>query len=186
MKIEITENVIREMFNLFQITWHQKWTTAFVDDKIYNLALRVWQNTLITVKYESLKKTVEYMVMNLEWPPCPAQVLKKCESYEGVPDEEEAFRLITEKKFINPFVKLSCARISAWEWSHNSEEVIREKFKHAYQQTLDAYRAESRDALKLNNLNENTDKELESDLDLSNKIKNKASNKSMAKRSGYR
>lgn len=95
-----------------------------------------WALGLEGTDENSIDKAIGFCRTQKEWPPSIAEFLGICEKLEGLPTWRESLNDAINGNFHHPIIKLTYQKVGSWDMSHDLADVLQEKFKEAYADSL--------------------------------------------------
>ncbi len=122
-----------------------RWIKQFDSDELYENAKKEWASALGGMSGDEIRSALEKCKKYVDWPPSPSEFRKLG---KNIISEEDALQAAVRRDFRNPIVSYAFKKIGAWDFSHDTDAVLRPKFKKAYQEAISA-NLEQDDSLRL-------------------------------------
>jgi hypothetical protein len=129
------------LYARFCAIYGDKFYKAYHDEDFKKIWVHEWVSALSNIDVALIKGVLDYCKSSIEWPPSIAEFLRICEKHSGIPQMEEALSLAIRREFNHPIIFMAYEKIGNWAMKHSKEDVLREKFKEAYENALNDFRS---------------------------------------------
>lgn len=120
---------IKKLFCEFGSIWLQKWYSNFLNERETIECAKNWQEALDGMPANAIKEAISYCRDNLEWPPSIAEFRRLCLK-QYLPSVDETIQKAIRRDFNNPIIHSIYLKIGSWDFSHDSEKVLKRKVKN--------------------------------------------------------
>lgn len=136
--------LIGRLFARFKGRYGNLWTSRANNDEEWLFIMEDWLEELSRFSVDQLravfKKTLS---IYKEFPPTLGQMVDMCLKESGVPSVQEVIRLMVNRDFSHPLVKMVFDKIGSWTLSNGKEEEIQRKAKEYYTSALSQFHIET-------------------------------------------
>lgn len=121
------------IFYRLRIIYDEDWTKKLRDPKIAEKIFEEWQFGCADMSSDEIKIALDKCRDNLSFVPKVADFRRMGKK---VISEEDALQAAVRRDFSDPVVGYAFKKIGAWDFSHDTDLVLRQKFKKAYQEAI--------------------------------------------------
>lgn len=129
----VTRQLIQKMFVKFANRYGNLWTSRLGEHGDWKGCEDDWLEELsafsMSDAVNSIKKA---LVIYKDFPPTLGQIIDLCLEESGVPRQDEIIKLMIERKFNHPMVKLVYDKVGGWMLSNGKSEEISRKVSSVY------------------------------------------------------
>ena len=138
----VDRSQIVRLFAKFTSRYLQAWTSIVSSNEAWEFIIDDWLEELSKFSLSDLHKAVrEAFDIYKKFPPKLGELVDLCLKASGVPDENHIARLMVNKDFSHPIVKLIYDKIGSWKMSNGSEKEIAEKIASFYPQAVSEFKS---------------------------------------------
>lgn len=119
----------------FCTIYGHKFSKGHTDDLI-KLWCSDWKKGIYGIDELTLKKSIDYCLMNLEWPPSIAEFRRICEEVSGILSVQQIIKLCIARDLTHPLVLSIFESVGSWAFSHDKEADLHKKVKKAKEEYL--------------------------------------------------
>lgn len=147
----------KALYERFSVIYNDKFIKSNHDEFFIKRWWDEWAEGLDGIDPYSIKEALSHCRIKLEWPPSIAEFRKICAKICGYPSIEQSLQAAIRREFNHPIVAIAYDNIGAWAMKHDKEEILRKKFSNAYDEAVQEFRANPKEAfLKLEAVKERT------------------------------
>lgn len=118
--------------------YRHAWTSSHTTTQEWKLAKSLWANALQDVPAKVIGQVIDKLISSGEdYPPSLPVFLKMCRKQDGTPTESQAFQLALRREFTHPLINMAYKKIGSWDFTHDTEVILKKKFKKAYQESVE-------------------------------------------------
>jgi hypothetical protein len=139
----------KALYLRFTTIYQDKLTRHHTNDEVLQIWLNDWAACIDDIENEKIVAGIEYCRMYLEWPPSIPEFRRICRGDDDIPSVDQVFTLAMRRIFTHPLTQLVFDEVGSWAFSHDKEEVLRQKIKSAYASALLQFRTISTQKLSL-------------------------------------
>lgn len=133
MTHSVDRPLIAKLFAKFANKYGKLWTGRLGDNGDWDYCLDDWHQELQGFTLEQLRAAVnKALSIYKEFPPTQGQLIELCVKESGVPDVREVIRMMVNREFNHPLVKMVYEKIGSWTLANGKEAEIQNKVKQAY------------------------------------------------------
>jgi len=126
----------KTLFARFNVIWMKKFTDFFVSDDLSNAWIEEWGESIQRYNSETVKKAINHCKLNMKWPPSLAEFIEVCDSFNGIPSFESAYRACVNRDFDCHLVEKAFNKLDTWEFRRATCEKSEKMFKKAWEAVL--------------------------------------------------
>jgi len=129
----VTQEFVTKLFSRFASKYGKLWTTRLGDDPDWIGCLEDWTEELskFTVAQATQAREKCFLIYK-DFPPTQPQFIELCRKASGIPDEDEIIRLIVNRDFSHPIVKMVYDKIGSWTIKNGKHEEVKAKTRECY------------------------------------------------------
>lgn len=137
MTHSVDERVIKKLFAKFSTRYGSLWTARLGENGNWKDCEDDWLEELSRFNFTHLRAAVKKcFTIYIDYPPTLGQLIHLCMKESGVPDEGEVIRLMVNRDFNHPMVKMIYDKIGSWALINGKEHEIQSKVKSYYDSCL--------------------------------------------------
>lgn len=144
---KLPREMSKRLYLRFSSLWGEKFTRHCPSDEFIEIWWQDWEQGLSGISGNHIKEALDYCRLNLDWPPSLAEFRRLCEKVSGIPSLQECLTLAIRRDFTHPIIAMAFDKIGSWAMKNDKEEVLRDKFKDAYNQALNEFRKDPNEAI---------------------------------------
>ncbi len=127
------ENIVR-LFARFANKYGTLWTTRLGANPDWEMCIDDWYEDLKHFEYKTLVIAAKSTLAKYnDFPPTFGQFEDLCKKHSGFLQRDDAIRMMINRDFSHPIVKMMYERIGSWALTNGKETEIQTKAKEAYQ-----------------------------------------------------
>ena len=131
-KIYLSDKVISRLFVRLSSLYKHSW--AFNSTEELQACKSEWAKALGGINLDAIGNALDELAQTGDsFPPSLPVFVKMCRNHTSLPSEESSYNAALRRDFENnPIAKLCYEKIGSWAFTHDTEEVLKRKFKKAY------------------------------------------------------
>lgn len=128
------ENVVR-LFAKFANKYGSLWTTRLGINPDWEMCIDDWHEDLKKYEYKALVLAARSALVNFnDFPPTFGQFEDLCKKHSGFIQLNDAIRLMMDRDFSHPIVKMMYDKIGSWTLTNGKEADVHAQAKEAYKE----------------------------------------------------
>lgn len=129
----VTHTVITKLFKKYLSIYGNSWSNRHKTESDWNDAVYTWLDALKDFHIMDLRKAYSHsLLVYKDFPPTLGQLLNLCLKESGVPRANDLMRLLVNKDFSHPIVKLMYDKIGSWKLANGTEKELCQKVSEHY------------------------------------------------------
>jgi hypothetical protein len=133
----LDRKLIDLLFIRFEAIYGHLWTSRHTDAKAWQITKDEWRYGLANIDLECIRRCLDDLRTNGDqFPPTLPAFVKMCLSKSGIPSEYEAYQMAIRRKFDHPLAESCYKKIGSWDFTHDTDKVLRKKFAIIYKEIL--------------------------------------------------
>ncbi len=133
MTHSVDKDLVKHLFAKFANKYGKLWTSRLGDSGDWNSCLDDWHDELKVFNLAQLKMAVKKaLAIYRDYPPTQGQLIELCMAEAGVPQVHDVIRLMVNRDFSHPLVKMVYDQIGSWTLTNGKEAEIKSKAQSAY------------------------------------------------------
>jgi hypothetical protein len=133
----LSRKLIDQLFLKLDGLYGHAWTSRHTNAISWEIAKNEWGNALTGIKVSWIEHALtELLNEGDQFPPSLPAFLKLCRDQRGIITEELAYHEALTRNFKDPISKLCYEKIGSWDFTHDSEKVLKKKFANAYREVV--------------------------------------------------
>lgn len=134
---------ISRLFVKYKGRYGGLWTCRAASDQEWRWVMEDWLEELRCFSLDVLRLAFKKSLIEFEQaPPTLSQLVHLCIQESGAPDVQEVIRLMIDREFSHPLVKMVYDKIGSWTLSNGKEDEIQRKAKEYYDEALSSFHIE--------------------------------------------
>lgn len=125
----------------FCAIYGNKFVQSYHDEDFKDIWCAEWVSGLRSIDVKFIKDALEYCKTHMDWSPSIAEFKKVCERTSGIPSEGQCLAAAIHDDFSHPLTVMAYEKVGSWTMKNSKEAELVPKFKAAYQEALDLFRA---------------------------------------------
>lgn len=143
MTHSVNREIITRLFAKFANRYGKIWTTRLGEDGDWNACADEWLEELQQFDLAVLRQGVNVALgIYKDYPPTLGQLIDLCMKESGVPEISKVIRMMTNKDFSHPVVKMIYDKIGSWKLSNGSEKEIINLVREHYDRMINTFKTE--------------------------------------------
>lgn len=126
-----TERLFMRLGFIFGHTW----SSTFTSPEAWEGAKDEWAMALGNFSMAAIRQTIEQIIqIGNNFPPTLPLFVRMCKENSGIPSIEKCFQDAIRRDFTHPLTQLCFDKIGNWDFSRDTDKVLRKKFATAYEE----------------------------------------------------
>lgn len=130
---EVDRLLIQKMFVKFANRYGNLWTSRLGEHGDWKKCEDDWLEELSAFRTrDAINGIKKALVIYKDYPPTQGQIIDLCLKESGVPSEDEVIKLMVDRNFSHPMVKLVYDKVGGWMLTNGKAEEISRKVRAVY------------------------------------------------------
>ncbi len=133
----IDKTFVVKLFGKFRSRYGQLWTSRAIEDSDWTNIIDDWFTELSKFSLSVNRDAMDVVLMVYkDYPPTLPQLLDLCLKASGVPIASDLLRMLVNKDFSHPVVKLVYDKIGSWKLANGTEKELSQRITELYDNAI--------------------------------------------------